>query len=140
MEDGLASGHIKAADITLTGSLITPIGSVATLQAGETIAAAEIEAGAIGTSEQAFVGTGSPPAYDRRVLIDTTAAVGSPNLTGYVVFGETFGAAPDIAAWLDTGASALSVANITTGSFEATAVTAGTFSGNVVWLASGSHS
>jgi len=91
------------------------------------------------TSRTKMVGVGSPPAFSNKILAGKTAITGSPNASGYVVFGETFNSVPNtIFANLDTGASELSIANITTGSFQANAVTAGTFSGNVLWLAVGS--
>jgi len=133
LNDGIASGQIRAADVNLTGSLITDIMSGANLQVGQTISSAELEYGQLGT--------GSPPTLGLSELTDSTAIVGSPNASGYIVFGNTFESAPDtIVATLDTGASALSIANVTTGSFEATAVTAGTYSGNVAWIAIGSGS
>ena len=81
---------------------------------------------------------GGSPLSQKSLQCDSTAITGSPKATGWIKFGESFNSAPVVLANLDNGASELSVASVNAGSFKVTAVTAGTYSGNVLWIALGS--
>jgi len=119
MKDGLSSENL-----TLTGTL-----SGATLEVAESVSAAEISANAIGTSEQAFVGTGSPPVYASRILHgnDTIPAATSK----WIVFGDKFLGTPDVVIG---GDAAVTITDIGTGSFLAS----GAASTEFCWVALGS--
>jgi len=121
MKDGLSSE-----DLVLTGTL-----SGATLTVAESIASGEISADAVGTSEQAFVGTGSPPDYSSRIL-HGVAIVPAATST-WVVFGDKFGATPHVAFGENVAGDAY-WKTIVTGSFEL----AGTADTSVFWMACGS--
>ena len=114
MKDGLSSE-----DLTLTGSVTANYTSAGTAQ--------------VGTDEQAFVGTGSPPAYVSRILHGN--AIVSAATSDWVVFGDKFGAVPDVVCGGDVAGDVyVKSGDITTGSFYAI----GTANTSFMWIACGS--
>lgn len=141
-KDAIASQEVKVGSAIIQNSAGTAgVVSGATLEVASSISAAELAADSVASSElaESLMGTGSPPAFGNSMLFGTeTGMTGSPNLTGYIVFGNKFESAPKVIANMAGGADTLSVANVTTGSFEVTAATAATYSGACTWIAVGS--
>jgi len=139
MKDALASEDLK-----LTGSLIVALGSAGTLEVGASeVGAAEIGSEAVTSTKHTLIATGSPPAYGRTILTGNAvlpAGVGSD----WIVFGNTFLAAPDltitpqhgqaIGAWAAAGSAVAGFSIVDTGSFLAM----GSPTGSIMWLAAGS--
>jgi len=125
MKDGMQRDELSVSNITADAI------SGNSLAISSTIAAAELEESSVGTSEQAFVGTGSPPSYTSRVLHGSGAV---PTATSaWVVFGDTFGAAPNVATGTNS-AGDVDVFSINAGSF----LVSGTATTVYHWAAFGS--
>jgi hypothetical protein len=114
VKDGMQRDELNVAHFATTGSITADAISGNSLAVSSTIAASELEASSVGTSEQAFVGTGSPPTYTSRVLYGSGAIPAATS--AWVVFGDSFGDVPNIITGTNKGGD-VDVFSIDTGSF-----------------------
>ena len=130
MRDGMTSEEISA-DLVLMGSGIASVvlSGADLAVASAKISATELAASSVGTDEQAFVGTGSPPTYAGRILYGSTAIPATTSI--WVAFGDKFGAVPNVVIGEN---SAITITAVTVGSFLASGANASI----AHWLAIGS--
>jgi hypothetical protein len=121
----LGSAVVGGANIAAAGITAANIGSNA-------ITADRIASNAVGTLEQTFIGTGSPPVYCSRMLHGSAAMTAATSL--WVVFGDVFATdTPDVTTACNL-AGDIDVFSVSNGSFLASGTNATVF----YWTAIGS--
>ena len=130
MIDGMTSERMSVDQLDVGSCVASIVLSGASLAvAAAQIDATELAADSVGTSEQGFVGTGSPPSFDAKVLYGSSAM---PAATSeWIVFGTTFGVLPSIAIG---GNAAVTITNENAGSFLASGANTTIYH----WIAMGS--